>query len=907
MGEVAAILPVMSPADIKVGEPIRTRRYATVYRGTYHGNPVAVKIPLPQYRKRRDIERFLRECNLLMAMRHPNIVPVLGTATLPDDTVVLVKSQVNRSLWDIDVLDGDSTNSRRSQHRTVRILDHCIGVASAVAYLHSRSPPVAHCSINSHNIIIDGNGAPLLTGFDISRELSWDAAVIACHDEIGMGAWLSPECFAADSINCGLSSDIYSLGVLLNELASSKHPFPGWENARIREAVLRHERPALACDDDIPLVLVEIIKAAWDQDPFKRPSAQTVLHRLLSLRYERHQLELSSSAADLVLQKEEGGRLNNFTLPLLPQAVSLRAEPPRPRAVCIRRISLLSLQDNAPSIQCCTATQQYNDGGSSGDVQNAVATLSQCIREVSLRAAAAACHAIFLHARWSEAGRVEVACIGGIPVLISLMSTDIDDATLMIAACKALGSVAMNEDNAVQIAQAHGISVLAAVLRHHSSDLAVAEAACWAMESTMCNDVHARSVASCNGIQVLFAALRAHEDNATVVSAACGALRKVAMDANSAKEIVCAEGIPLILTLLRQHTGDPAVSEAACGALEYLTCMDNARIRCADGITTLVSVLRRHVGNASVSIASCWVLNSLAVDSDNAKEIVHAFGVAPIASVLRLHSLDVAVVESACWALRTVGSKRGILAAEPDAVLIAILPPLVSALRHHAGVASIVEAVCGTLRYIAHTRDIANAIARIRGIDAMVDACSRHCDNTRVTIAACSALGSIAASGNEPVIAACNVGIPCLVTALRHHTENATAVGTACQALRFLAANKSNAEAIVQADVVPSIAAVLRRHSHNPAVSRAACAVLQGVARLTDCAIGIVHGPRAVVLPFDLGVLRGNVHHLTVDGAAAAVLGRVAAIDDGVDAIVAAPSQLTSIDCASDPSDSSSL
>jgi serine/threonine protein kinase len=100
---------------------------------------------------------------------------------------------------------------------------------------------------------------------------------------LGTPAYMSPE-QASGSSAAGAASDIYSLGMLLYELAAGRHPFAG--EGRIGLMVAHTTRAPESLASVVPGVppgLAALVHAALAKDPAERPAAAALVAGLAPL------------------------------------------------------------------------------------------------------------------------------------------------------------------------------------------------------------------------------------------------------------------------------------------------------------------------------------------------------------------------------------------------------------------------------------------------------------------------------------------------------------------------------------------------------------------------------------------------------------------------------------------------
>jgi serine/threonine protein kinase len=246
---------------------------ATVYKAMFDGQQVAIKVtdlkgvPLKQ---RNDIQNsFMTELDLMCRLSHPNLLHVYGAITEDPSKLMLVMAFVQGGSLR-DLLDKDHTTPLPTEQQ----LDFSIQLCRGMKHLHVKK--VAHKDFKSLNVLIDGTVLKI-SDFNTSKEetgatMAGDAA----DNGYGTPAWTAPETFMGKEPT-PYKSDVYSLGVVLWEIATRGVPWQGKKFADIIAAVgFRQERPGAPQDSSIPQVQ-EAIAACWVQNPADRMSTQEVL------------------------------------------------------------------------------------------------------------------------------------------------------------------------------------------------------------------------------------------------------------------------------------------------------------------------------------------------------------------------------------------------------------------------------------------------------------------------------------------------------------------------------------------------------------------------------------------------------------------------------------------------------
>lgn len=141
-------------------------------------------------------------------------------------------------------------------------------VANGLAVLHNQSNPIVHQDIKPDNILIDGNGRFLITDFGISKRLRATMRRQSKRD-VSSGAmpYMAPERFDSNP-RLNTSSDIWSVGASIYELAMGELPFSGYGGAMQRNGA---DMPSLS--ENYSPVLNEIMQRCLSPEAGDRPTA----------------------------------------------------------------------------------------------------------------------------------------------------------------------------------------------------------------------------------------------------------------------------------------------------------------------------------------------------------------------------------------------------------------------------------------------------------------------------------------------------------------------------------------------------------------------------------------------------------------------------------------------------------
>ena len=256
---------------------------------------VAIKMVKRGMNSQEILRRFRTERQVLASLNHPNIARLIDGGSTPDGLPYLVMEYVEGTPIDQYCDHWKCTISERLQ----LFRDVC----SAVHYAHQNL--VVHRDIKTGNILVTPDGIPKLLDFGIAKLLGPEGSTLdlaQTRPEMRPMTldYASPEQVRGEPITT--ATDVYSLGVLLYRLLTSKMPYG--PNLRSQAAMQN---------------------AICEKEPI-RPSAQILSDESTAVPDATQKLEAVSETRDKArkrLRKKLSGDLDNIIL------MALRKEPHR--------------------------------------------------------------------------------------------------------------------------------------------------------------------------------------------------------------------------------------------------------------------------------------------------------------------------------------------------------------------------------------------------------------------------------------------------------------------------------------------------------------------------------------------------------------------------------------------------
>jgi len=235
--------------------------------------------------------RFLREARLLSRLEHPNICRVYDLVEGEGSDYLILELVEGRTLRELSA-EG------LSQPQALEIAE---GVAAALAAAHAEQ--IIHRDLKPDNVLVTTGGVVKVLDFGLARSLApGDASTGGAESPrphrstaaaeplgedpyhsvhgsvIGTPRYMSPEQAMGDELT--IATDMYSLGILLQELLTGESAYAPASGLELLLAVSRGEtRPPVGLDPELTAVVDDL----KDLDPARRPSATATLGRLRSL------------------------------------------------------------------------------------------------------------------------------------------------------------------------------------------------------------------------------------------------------------------------------------------------------------------------------------------------------------------------------------------------------------------------------------------------------------------------------------------------------------------------------------------------------------------------------------------------------------------------------------------------
>ncbi len=216
------------------------------------------------------LQRFQREARAIAALNHPNVVTIYSVEEADGVQFLTMELVEGKTLGELIPPDGLPLEE---------LLRLALPLVDAVAAAHQHG--IVHRDLKPANVMLASDGRVKVLDFGLAKlkpDVSTTAttttrlethSLTSAHAIVGTAAYMSPE--QAEGRPLDYRTDIFSLGVVLYEMASGRRPFGGDTVFSVISSIIK-DTPARLSDvkRSVPVALDRIVAKALAKDPAER-------------------------------------------------------------------------------------------------------------------------------------------------------------------------------------------------------------------------------------------------------------------------------------------------------------------------------------------------------------------------------------------------------------------------------------------------------------------------------------------------------------------------------------------------------------------------------------------------------------------------------------------------------------
>jgi serine/threonine protein kinase/Tfp pilus assembly protein PilF len=279
------------------------------------------------------MQRFTREARAASALNHPNVATIYDVGESDGISFIVMEH-----------VEGETLLGRTSRRMTPpEVVDIAVQAADALDLAHAKG--ITHRDIKPANLMLTHRGVVKVLDFGVAKVARSDEGslngdwtvepVTAVGSVVGSGPYMSPEQIVGDVDS---RSDVFSLGVVLYQMATGQLPFSGSTRAELMDQILHAApEPMMRLNPDLPSELERITLKCLDKRPDDRyQSARELLTDLWPLKrqLDANQARAMPDAVRLELLTRSGSHPGAAAVkPAVADNASITDAPPASEAL----------------------------------------------------------------------------------------------------------------------------------------------------------------------------------------------------------------------------------------------------------------------------------------------------------------------------------------------------------------------------------------------------------------------------------------------------------------------------------------------------------------------------------------------------------------------------------------------
>lgn len=254
------------------------------------------------------VKKFRAEALSAASLSHPNIVGIYDVGSENDLHYIVMEYVEGQTLKEVIAKEGPMTSQV--------VLEYGMQILSAVRHAHLKQ--IIHRDIKPQNILVTNEGVLKVTDFGIARAVD-SSTLVATGNAIGSVHYFSPEQAKGKYVN--ETSDLYSCGIVLFELATKRLPFEADSHVSIALKHINEEipKPTTFNQSILPALEQIILKATNKRQELRYQTAEEMMEDMKEVmadpnrifKTEQEDMQTILLSEEETEQIRQGERLGN--------------------------------------------------------------------------------------------------------------------------------------------------------------------------------------------------------------------------------------------------------------------------------------------------------------------------------------------------------------------------------------------------------------------------------------------------------------------------------------------------------------------------------------------------------------------------------------------------------------------
>jgi predicted ATPase len=223
------------------------------------------------------VERFMREARTASALNHPNVVTIYEIGEADSGRFIAM-----------ELVEGHTLRALVDRRPSIEELAQ-VGAQTARALGVAHAAGIVHRDVKPENVMVRRDGYVKVLDFGLARLFGANdgrttafGGATRAGEAVGTLRYMSPEQACAEPV--GSATDVFSLGVMLFELATGTHPFSATSDVALVSAMLTAPTPSVSrSNPTLPTAFDALVSAMLEKDPRNRPTAADVEEALVGM------------------------------------------------------------------------------------------------------------------------------------------------------------------------------------------------------------------------------------------------------------------------------------------------------------------------------------------------------------------------------------------------------------------------------------------------------------------------------------------------------------------------------------------------------------------------------------------------------------------------------------------------